>query len=858
MGKSSKTTVGYHYRIAYHAGLCGRPVDVFLEYRAADKRAWAGRLTETSTVRVHAPELFGGEKDQGGIDGPIEVMFGDEWQEPSVYLQGVLGPQVVAWRGMTTFVFAGGRYGAMSPFPQKPAYKIRKILRGWDEPGPWYPEKAAVGPPDIDEPVETFHLEFPLIPIGDPDYPPGSYSLDDWGSRNLHPKSYTIGPYPHRVAIRMGDADGADQGFFDDVLVFNGVPGQGPGILAVIEANQTVVIRLLNLYESWCGGDGQITVFEWDTTTLGMNPAHILYYNQTDSERGREPRASINDANMRAAADMLAAEGFGLCCEFNPAQDSVDSFRERICRLIGGSFQRSLEDGEWYLDLARGAGDPSGLPVITDDDILDYKELPTTLEGATNSIAVRYFDPERKESVITPAVRALGLIRVYGEIHETLDAPEIPAGGLARRYAERELRARITPARAWELTLVPTPPVRAIRVNQYFVLHSVRRGIPATVCIMGERDAGKLTSGAIRVKVTEDIYSMPDGTYIEVEDGVGSGPPPIWQPIVDYAAFEAPWFWLARVLRTADLEALEPESGFAMAVAADPGNHLDYAMYVRDPVGEFALVASGDWCATAVAATALDLGATSVTVIGVRGGDTIVPGRAVLVGNEWCRVTGYTADTGTLSLGRGCGDTIRHEHAAGTRLWFVDADVVFDPTEYAEGETVDVALVSNTGSSRQPVVAATPIPVTIEGRALRPYPPAFAQINYQLPPPASVTGPFAVSWRHRDRATQADQLVDDQVASVTPDPMTRYGMRVLDDADNVLLQREDIGGDSAWVTVMHTGQVMVELWTIGQAGESLQRWQLLFDHVAPAGGTPGIDADTWQEPTIVIDGNDPP
>src|SRR6185312_7976206 len=54
------------------------------------------------------------------------------------------GSQVPAWRGLATLVFKGGRYGAMNPYPQKPAYKICKIVKGWDEDACWYPEKASI------------------------------------------------------------------------------------------------------------------------------------------------------------------------------------------------------------------------------------------------------------------------------------------------------------------------------------------------------------------------------------------------------------------------------------------------------------------------------------------------------------------------------------------------------------------------------------------------------------------------------------------------------------------------------------------------------------------------------------------
>src|SRR5690606_9354270 len=101
-----------------------------------------GPVTWSQRIQIGKPNLFGGEKDQGGITGPVDIMFGEADQVPNPYLQSVFGNQTAAWRGFTTIVFAGGRFGAMNPMPQKPSYKVRKIINGWDEPGCWYPEKA--------------------------------------------------------------------------------------------------------------------------------------------------------------------------------------------------------------------------------------------------------------------------------------------------------------------------------------------------------------------------------------------------------------------------------------------------------------------------------------------------------------------------------------------------------------------------------------------------------------------------------------------------------------------------------------------------------------------------------------------
>lgn len=177
MGGSSKAqTVGYWYEIAFHSGLGIGPIDAYLEFRGGDKTAWRGEVMQSQTIQINAPNLWGGEKDQGGIVGAVDLMFGEPTQMPNPRLSRWFGPAQPAWRGVATLAFAG-RYGAMNPYPQKASHKLRRILAGW-EGEPWYPGKAAIPMPACDGrepfiyvtstlyPTEfTNHAEVGLAPI---------------------------------------------------------------------------------------------------------------------------------------------------------------------------------------------------------------------------------------------------------------------------------------------------------------------------------------------------------------------------------------------------------------------------------------------------------------------------------------------------------------------------------------------------------------------------------------------------------------------------------------------------------------------------------------------------------------------
>lgn len=937
-GKSSKSTkVGNHYRIAYHAGLAGRPIDAFLEFRAADKTAWAGRMAASGRFQINAPDLFGGEKDQGGIVGPVDLMLGEPGQLPNPYLVSVFGPQTVAWRGMTTLAFAGGRYGAMNPFAQKPAYKIEKILRGWDGEAPWFPETAVINHGEVNSAAIYFALDVSgsmqdLTPNGQTrltnaknaivaaldyiklagvelgvhvdlcvvawgTYPESRSSvtrrnctpadveyLKSWVGRlsSIYGTYFPAGVMDmsaffagapagiRRTAFFITDGEPVDASSGmtpmeiaeEAARIIRSVPG-GAAVHGInIDLVDTSYTRIVdntpgNIVPVVEGGDPNAltgVIVNILGTRVAMNPAHILYYCRTDSEKGREPRANINEMSLATAAVKLWSEGFGLCTAYNPEQDSPESFEERICRIIGGSFERDLVDGQWHLDLARGDYDSATLPVMGDDDILEFKELPTTLERATNSIAVRYFDPHLKETVITPAVRALGLIRQFGEIHETLDFPEIPNGALALRRAEMELRSRTTPTRAFDL--VTTPRLSALRRNQYFMLRSPKRGLGGLVCIVGEKDTGTLRSGAVRWKVAQDTYSLPDGSYAEVEEGVDTRP--AQDPVaVDHARiYEAPYIDVAGMLPHAELQALPEEAGYLLGVAAQPSHGLDYTMVVAAG-GDYTPVATADWSPTATLADALPWGESPAVVVlhDAQGLGQVTVGSPALMGSEILRVDAIDAAGGAVTLARGCADSLPQDHGAGARVWFVGNAVAADTTEYAWGEEVQARMLTNTGSQQLSLGAAAVLALEFAGRAARPYPPAGLRIDGQADP-VEVSGEFAVTWAHRDRIGQADQLIDANMGSIGPEETGRYGIRLLNGDGEALIERADIAGDTATVDLAYTGPVTLELWAINDSGDSLQRHVRTFNYTAGAATEGVIDAPVYEPPYTIIDGGE--
>lgn len=856
MGGSKKTTIGYHYRVAYHHGLCRGPIDAFLEFRAADKSAWTGLLSASGTITINAPNLFGGEKDQGGIAGDVDVQFGEAGQMPNSYLASVFGEQQSAWRGLATLAFKGGRYGAMNPYPQRASYLVRKIKKGWDEPGCWYPEKVQI--PMLDGQVVLLGSgwEYRVETFSEPNtvwndfaVPTSGWSVG--GDLPFSTNGMSGGKYwtptrsniwlrrrMHVNAIGVTMHIAADNGcnvWVDGVLAGSSNPTNVPvadntrnPVSYTFGTTGTVEVLVKAFAEQLAADEaGNSVRLAFSGLPLAaMNPAHLLFYARTNANMGREPAANINNASLQAAADWFHARGFGLCTSYDPGSETPADFEKRICKVAGCSFTRSLVDGQWYLDIANGEYTLADLPVLTDDDILDFKEIPSILDAAANSISIEYFDVPQKESVVTPPVIAQGLVAVFGAIHQSIDYPEIPTAELALRVAQRELLARVTPTRAFDLTTTRKP--YAWRPGQYFRLRCPRRGIADMVCIVGEIQSGATRSGAIRLKAAQDVYSLPSSVYVQPESGVDASPSQVPVPVAIQRVIEAPYIEIVGTLPRAELQALPEDAGYLVAVAIDPAESRDYTLRVAPEGGESVDAGYGDWTPSALVvepAGHLDAAFSIASTLGL---DQISAGMPALWDDEIVRVAAIDPDAGTITLGRGCADTVPAPHAAGSRLWFFDAAAAVDQTEYTEAETVTARLLTNTASRQLAEFSATPLLLTFAARAARPYPPASVQINgMTYPDPATpVTTALALTWAHRDRVMQADQLVDTAAASIGPEPGTTYTVEYYTESGTTPLAAEtDIAGGSStpWLPPA-SGKYRIELCAVRDGLESWQRY----------------------------------
>ena len=790
-GFNGRPIIGYWYKQLFHFLLCRGPVDAVLEFRGGDKTAWQGELTASGEVQINQRELWGGQGTggEGGIEGPMEFLFGDATQPSSSYLTSNLDPKQPAYRGLLTAIYKGGLWGAFSPYPKAASFKVRRILEGWErEGGAWYPEVAVVpvgggrsggiydfagtgahqtpGHNESEARIVVAEGEFLVVSVVTGVYK--AFSL--WATDGEVPP----GRKPWRCALYVSKDSGVP-------VAYNSEEFDTPDEAFKATQSDPIVLTEPGEYAIYLtDGDleaynnrGGLSFVVMGARSFAMNPAHMIYQSITDSWMGAEPEAGINDTSLRASADTLYAEGFGLCTEWDSTSESVEQFQQRICDVIGASLSRSPVDGLWNLDLIRGGYDFNTLPVLTDDDIIEYSEQPGTMQDAVNQVIVEWRDPQLREDRSTAPVQSLGAIQAVGAVvAEVATYREIPEESLALRVAGRNLQSKARPLR--RISMKTTRIAHAWRPGQVFRLQSAKRGIADMALRIGDADRGTLRSGAISLTLLQDVFGLPQVVYVSPDlSPAPDGEAP--KPVVASAVQEVPYALLAALQPPGELAALPTDSGYVFAVATPADEELDYSLQIDAGAG-YAEQAESDWSVTATNVATVGKLETVIGITAARGLDDAVIGAMVLWGGEICRLDAVDLISGTVTLGRGCADTVSAEHAAGERLWVIDDSIAVDATRYIAGAAIAAKLLPRTPSQRVELSAATANNITFSSRAARPYAPAGVTLNGATAP-AEVFETAGVAWLHRDRIASAEQLVDQLAASIGPEAGTTYTVR---------------------------------------------------------------------------------
>lgn len=260
------------------------------------------------------------------------------------------------------------------------------------------------------------------------------------------------------------------------------------------------------------------------------------------------------------------------------------------------------------------------------------------------------------------------------------------------------------------------------------------------------------------------------------------------------------------------------------------------------------------FCPTATLAAAIGHLDTSATMANFTSPipEGVTLNMAAMIGTEIVAVLGRSGSI--ITIARGCCDTIPQSHAINSRIWFFDDSIGTDSIEYGATETIGVKLLPRTAVKAVPIAGSPPTGITFNWRFKRPYPPGLMQANgiswFIQQTVDTATPDLVLTWKHRDRVGQADQLVDYTQDNVGPEAGTTYIARVYK-ADNTLVRTVSAIATTTWTYdratamtdfVVSSGQHLgyVTIHSVRDAIESMQGYRIDFE----------LDADSVAYPAL--------
>lgn len=870
-GKSSGTTAGYKYYAGFQMVLA-RYVHKLYRIRVDQKIAWSGEQSAEGIININAPSLFGDPKSadpEGGVVGDVNFQPGLPTQMPDSYLRGKIGQPIPASRGASALV-AHQIYLGNNPYMKDWDVRAERIHQLDDGTTQWYDEKAEIV--NVASAVEAAPggWDYILENFTEPNIVWNNWTIPTSGwntntgvelpvSSSPSFPDYIWTPTRTNIWLRRqftASTDNLTMGLGADngcVVFVDGVQiGTNNGSNTPISNNEgnpvffpipttgvfTVVVKAYGEIDAEQDTGNILELTITGKIPKDMNPAHMLRECLLNGEWGYGYDVSdIDDTMFRAVADTLYSENLGLSYFWDDANTEIGDVIENILAHIDGQLYVDRQTQLWSLVLIRADYDVATLPEFSEGvEIISMEDFARPgFMDLINEVTVSFYDfALSKSSTITLPNSALFLQQGVKQNKQN-DYNMCCNSSLASRLCSRDLRTESTPLATGTVYLIPTAQTSVLHRGSVCKLTFSKCSLFSLPVRVTGISFGDGASKRIKMSFTEDVFALPETVVTPPGQGPWVDPGNTPSPITNRMVTEVPYAYLLKAKNQTDLDRLlatSPELGYIAAAAARPGNALNAFLYVDSGAG-YETHTGVDFCAFGKLATSIERLDSTFTLDNMVDIDEAVIGSFFQIGNEIMSFTGISAGVMT-GVTRGLFDTVPALHYAGDGAFFIENYLDSDGIDYAEGEAVDIKLVTVTSIGSLPLSDSPMDILTLAARAISPYPPGKVQIG-GTPYPSTVAGAFVVTWADRNRVTQATQLVDTTMGTVTPEVNTRYVLRFLDSTNTLLVEQTNIGPGTATVVLNYTGTVTMQLYSVTDNGRSIQQHEFTFAYTKPSG-----------------------
>lgn len=524
----------------------------------------------------------------------------------------------------------------------------------------------------------------------------------------------------------------------------------------------------------------KITINLAEGKIQAMNPAHMLYESYISDIWGSgEARAKMDDSAWRKAADTLFDEKFGLCLEWK-ATDELKNFRDMICSHIGAKLSTNPTTGLITIRLIRDDYDINSIPIFDEDrGLLELSQDNTNNTEVPSQVIVKYTDAISFEEQSAHATNPAIAQSQGGRSVETSVYQAIPTSDLATRVAYRDLKIKTSALKRFTLKLDRRGA--DLVIGEPFRIKTLRRKNNFDVIVRAERIEERfLTDGTINVTALQDVFGLPKIAFNPAPI-IPIIPRPKPTVVSEKLLIEAPYRELVGLIDEANLQLLTSDSSFFFVLARSPDNGCQsFNLFARPENSRHFIEADdlGVWCPTAKLKNDINYLDRSIILTDCFILEDVEVGTAAIIDDEIVRIDKIDVPNNSITLGRGCADTVPAKHKAGSIVWFYDGYETTDSKEYISGIVVETKLATNTSTEQLELSKAPIDTITMQARQARPYAPGNLKINDQTYPETVKSGKLKLSWSHRNRLIEADQLIDTTLGDITPETNIVYHLTV--------------------------------------------------------------------------------
>lgn len=532
---------------------------------------------------------------------------------------------------------------------------------------------------------------------------------------------------------------------------------------------KTVQVLVGGYYNGWYPEKNRIGT---DT-----NAAHIIYETFTNGIWGMGyPASEFYDSRMRAVADVLYNESFGISLEWGQ-QVTIEDFMKLVLQHINGVLTQDRATGNIYLKLIRYDYVVEDLIELNNSNAKLMSFDRAGMGETVNEVTVIYTGANGISTPIT--VQDLANIANQGQIiNQTIEFLGITSSTLAARVAQRELESHSKPIS--KIKIVANRIAAQLQEGDVFKLRWPEQNIAMAVYRVGQIDLGTLTENEITIDAIEDVFGLPLTSYSagQISTWVEPTKPPAPSPLIKL--METPYYDIIRELDSAELSELDATDCGLDVYAKEPSaDAYDYNLYTAVDPQTPIFRTTASHTPTAKLLSALIVEEFSVfTVENLTEVATVqqISGSYIVCEGEYMRLDAINFATNQISVARGVLDTVPHDHAADSVVWFVYNAIGRDGLAYLPSDDALVKVQTRTAQGTLAISSADTESYTFFGRQNLPYPPGKFRIN-GVYHPASTSGPLTITWAPRNRLTQTADILAQNFGGLAPET---YSVNVIE------------------------------------------------------------------------------